>query len=365
MSVQRNSQYVVRRVALPLVVAGLVGCSAAVAAASDTIVSAGQDSQTRGRTTRRTMVVNVEATFVRERPHAQSSIIIRLERGARVEVLDDSGIWYRVRTGNPPHEGFVHHLVLSQPPRSIAPSPVSGGPHPANPVLPKPTTTSPGRPDNDGRRSPATQPTSTGGRSVVSTRSTHAGIGLRGLGVIGWMVPLARDSFDAVGITEKPLMVGGGGEVTNLYRGLFVRGTVERWSGTGERAFLPADGPRLGLGIPLTVKMTPIDITAGWRFARLGRGADAVTPYVGGGAGVLKYEETDPFAEASENVDTRFNTYHVLGGAEVGILRWLSVKVEYRYRAVPDSLGAGGVSKDQGDASLGGSTMGFAVVLGR
>jgi hypothetical protein len=179
------------------------------------------------------------------------------------------------------------------------------------------------------------------------------------------MIPLARDSFDAVGITEKPFLVGGGGEVTNLVRGLFVRGTVERWSATGERAFLPADGPRLGLGIPLTVKMTPIDISAGWRFARLGRGVDAVTPYVGGGAGVLRYEESDPFAEASEKVDEQFTTYHVLAGAELGILSWLGMKVEYRYRAVPDSLGTGGVSKEQGDTSLGGSTMGFAVVLGR
>ena len=60
------------------------------------------------------MYVNTDATFVRSAPSVRATVVARVERGARVEVLDRlEGDWWRVRAGDPPVVGYVHELVLS------------------------------------------------------------------------------------------------------------------------------------------------------------------------------------------------------------------------------------------------------------
>jgi hypothetical protein len=49
----------------------------------------------------------------------------------------------------------------------------------------------------------------------------------------------------------------------------------------------------------------------------------------------------------------------------MALVRWLGLRLEYRYRYAPVSLGEGGVSAITGDTSLGGSTFAVAVVVGR
>lgn len=297
------------------------------------------------------MVVGAETTFLREAPDVRAPVVARLERGARVEVLDRTGDWWRVRAGDPPREGYVHRLVLA---------PASPEDAPPTPDVPQPTD-EPTEPPADNDKAEEVDP---GGEPLLKPVRTRAQPNVRGFAGIGWFVPVARESFDAVAITGAPMVIGGGVEVTDLYRQVFVRGTVERASETGERVFLTPDGQRFGLGIPLEVRLTPIEATAGWRFgARRGRGR--VVPFVGGGAGVLRYQETDEFADADDEVDEQFASYHVLGGADIAVLPWLAMRVEYRYRLVPDALGEGGVSAIKDDTSLGGSTFGVAVVVGR
>ncbi len=295
------------------------------------------------------LVVTAEATFLRDTPGTRGRVLGRLEQGAAVDVLDRSaGDWWRVRGGSPPREGYVHRLVLgpSSRTRPRLPPPVA---------LPRPDDTAP----------PVVEP-------AVDVPADRAPRGTTGPGLLlfagaGVFVPLARESFDAVGITGNPVAFSGGLEVTRIIRGLFARASVDWISETGERVFIGDAGERFGLGIPLDVTMTPIDVTAGWRFEyrdRRGRPGRLV-PFVGGGAGILRYRETDPFADEADEVDERFASYHLLGGADVAISRWVGVRFEYRFRAVPDAIGSGGVSAVTGDSSLGGSTVTVGVVLGR
>jgi hypothetical protein len=302
-----------------------------------------------------TMMVNAEATFMRDQPDTKGNIVLRLERGALVDVLDSSGTWFRVRAGDPPREGYIHGLVLAPASRVITPA---AEPRPR----PQPRERTESGPVE--RRAPGTAPPTAQPRRLWAS-GHKTPIGFRLLGSVGWTTPLARESFEAVGVSGSQQLFGGGGEVTNLFGGLFVRASFERWKATGERAFIAADGRRFGLGIPLSLKMTPIEATAGWRFKRLGRGLGSLAPYAGGGGGIVRYEETDPFADATESIDEQFGSYHALGGVEVGLLPWLGVQAEYRYRWVPDSLGSGGVSAILGDDSIGGSTVAVSVVVGR
>ena len=110
------------------------------------------------------------------------------------------------------------------------------------------------------------------------------------------------------------------------------------------------------------MRFTPFP--AGYRFAATGA---RVVPYVGGGIGWHRYEETSAFASDTENVSEIFTGYHALGGAEVRILRWLGAAGEAQWTTVPDAVGkdATGVSSQFQETNLGGVTIRAKVVIGR
>jgi hypothetical protein len=287
------------------------------------------------------MYVSTDATFLREAPNVRGPALTRLEHGARVEVLERlEGDWWRVRAGDPPVEGYVHRLVLSS------------GPAISTPTDQPPSPTPPEEPSEE---TPELQ----------EAPKKTPGPGAIGFGGVGLFVPDARESFDAVGITGNPLVVGGGVEVTRLFGQLFVRGAVDWSQETGERTFVDDTGARYPLGIPLDVRMVPIDFTAGWRFEGRPGKRRVFVPYVGGGAGLLLYHESDEFAEDDEIVDDTFASYHVLGGVDIYLQRTLAIRAEFRYRAVPGALGDGGVSAVTGDTSLGGAVAFVGVAFGR
>jgi hypothetical protein len=331
--------------------AGLALTLVVAAAGAGTGTASAQAPATTAAATAQTgdvMHVNADATFLRDGPNVRGKVVERLERGTRVEVVDrTAGDWWQVRAGDPPKVGYLHRLVL-------APGEASVPARPRRPLLPPPSALpragTPGAVEPDADQPP---------------RGPRPG-GLAFVGV-GVFSPTARDSFDAVGITGKPLVVGGGVEGTRLWRSLFVRGAVDWSKETGERTFLTDAGERFPLGIPLDIRMVPIDVTVGWRFdsTRPGAKPRRLVPYAGGGAGVLLYRETDEFAEGDEVVDETFASYHVLGGIDVYLQRSLAVRAEFRYRAVPDALGEGGVSAITGDTSLGGAVFFVGVTFGR
>jgi hypothetical protein len=172
----------------------------------------------------------------------------------------------------------------------------------------------------------------------------------------------ATRSFDAILGSHAGTVVGGGGEVTfrrGLLRGVFARVDVSRFEETGERVFV-FDGRVFPLGIPATITLTPMEVTAGYRLLLPRRGGSRpfpITPYGGIGVGSLSYRETSTPAQPGDDVDERFTSWHVVGGADVRVWRWIGVGVEGLYRRVPDALGTSGVSEAFDESNLNGATL--------
>jgi opacity protein-like surface antigen len=180
----------------------------------------------------------------------------------------------------------------------------------------------------------------------ATARTSPQRVGVQGFATFGLTRQLAADSFTSVDLSTQSPEIGGGGQITNLWRTLFVQGSIGRWSSTGERVFIDSGGTRYPLGIRLSVEATNIEVSAGWRFEpQASRGtASRLVPYIGGGAGVVRYVESSPFAQVGDDLDAQYTSYHALGGLEVGIARWIALAADARYRVVPGVLGEGGVS---------------------
>lgn len=190
-------------------------------------------------------------------------------------------------------------------------------------------------------------------------------LGLDVFGGVGLSWPAAKDSFDALDLNSKAFDVGGGARVTGLWRKLFAQVTMTRWSDSGERAFVASDGTSFPLGIPLEVKATFIDATLGVKDVfRRPTGRISYLSYIGAGAGVIRYQESSPFAEPGDDLDTSEPSYHVLVGVEVPIKSWLAVAVDGRYRYIPRLLGDGGASAVLDEDSLGGFQTSVGLRLG-
>ena len=148
--------------------------------------------------------------------------------------------------------------------------------------------------------------------------------------------------------------------MTNIWKGVFADvGVSQIQTVDGERVFVE-DGEVFELGIPLEVKMRPVDIAAGWRLT-FGR----ISPYVGAGVTFFKYEETSEGADADENVDESKNGPLFLGGVDVAIVSWLHAGGEIRYRQVKGILGEGGASAEFGEDDAGGLAAAIRISIGR
>lgn len=184
-------------------------------------------------------------------------------------------------------------------------------------------------------------------------------------GTAGLFTATANESFDAVLDTHSGTDYGFGAQVawqSGSLRGLFVEFDASRFEETGERAFVH-EGEVFPLGIPLTIGLSPIEVSAGYRLnqvhrTRAGVVASPVAWFAGGGVGSVGYTETDDEGEVSD----RFVAYHVMGGVDVTVWHVLQFGAEARYRWVPDGLGTGGISEAFNETDLGGST--FRVRIG-
>jgi opacity protein-like surface antigen len=187
-------------------------------------------------------------------------------------------------------------------------------------------------------------------------------IAVRGFFDVGGTVFTAKDSFEAIFGSSSGPIYGGGGEVA-LRQGWFFGGRVARIAKDGQRVFV-SGGEVFDLGIDTTVTITPIEFTGGYRLSAPRR---RVIPYVGGGIGTYRYREESEFAAEDDDVDESFTSYHVLGGAEFRITRWLGVAGEAQWTTVPDAIGQnpGSVGAEFDETNLGGSTFRVKVVIGR
>ena len=179
----------------------------------------------------------------------------------------------------------------------------------------------------------------------------------------------AEESFEAVAGTSTGFVLGGGGEVV-LPGGIFAAVRLSQFQKTGQRVFV-FEGETFPLGIDSTIRIRPFEVSGGYRFnsGRAGRSLTPprVIPYVGGGIGWHRYQESSEFAEEDENVDDTFRGYHLLGGAEVRVARWFGISGEAQWTTVPDALGQdpNSVSAEFDETDLGGVTFRVRLVIGR
>lgn len=199
-------------------------------------------------------------------------------------------------------------------------------------------------------------------RQASASARPSRSIEIGGYGMFGNITFTAADSFEAIlGESSGPI-VGGGARVGLPWGGLFVDVGAWRFHAEGERAIV-FNNEVIPLGIPVDVKVTPLELSAGWRF-RFGR-LPKLVPYVAGGFTSMKYQETSDFATPAEQVDENFNGYHLLGGAEYKITRWLGVAGEASWTTVADAIGESGVSEAFNETDLGGTTFRLKITIGR
>jgi hypothetical protein len=199
-------------------------------------------------------------------------------------------------------------------------------------------------------------------QTTVRRSAPARSIEMGGYAMVGQFTFAASDSFDAVLGTPTGTILGGGATVGLPWGGWFVDIGAWQYAAEGERV-LVLGGQVYPLGIPVDVKVVPLEISAGWkfRFRRLPK----LIPYAVAGYTSMGYKETSSFADTGEDVDERFGGYHLRGGAEFKLTRWLGVAGEVAWTTVPDALGASGVSKAFNEDNLGGTSLRARITVGR
>lgn len=186
---------------------------------------------------------------------------------------------------------------------------------------------------------------------------------------------LAQQTFEAVFDDRSEQFWGGGGQVTLWHGRVYGEVAVSRLvkknqTLVGERVFVSDDGAVSRLGIPLRVKIEPLEFTGGYRFNAHPR----VIPYVGAGIGSYHYTEESDFATDAETLDVTKNGFIFHAGVEARASRWFGVAMDAQYTHVPGILGEGGVSQQfaegtgsgaKSEADLGGWAARLKVVFGR
>lgn len=195
---------------------------------------------------------------------------------------------------------------------------------------------------------------------IPALAQTGAPVGGRVFGWVEGQSMTANDTFDAIAGETTMFGVGGGVEVQRLWRHVFVRATASRLKLEGERVFI-FDGTVFRLGIPLDVQLTPMELTAGWRFDREGR---RVVPYLGAGTVFMNFREDSPGDTASESVRKQYTGSVAYVGVDVSVVRFMSVGAELGFRTVKVTNPGGTLGALRED-KLGGVSMRVMVSVGR
>ncbi len=190
---------------------------------------------------------------------------------------------------------------------------------------------------------------------------------VNGYATFGRVDFVAKNSFEAITGKTGGTLAGGGVRVglpwgNTAWGGPFIEIGAWRHRTDGERAFV-FNGTVYKLGIPVEITTTPLELSAGWqfRFRRLPR----LTPYVAGGLTSARYEETSSFSSSPDDVDEDFGGYHMTGGIEYRVTRWVGVAGEAVWSTVPNSIGQSGVSQAFNETNLGANAFRIKILIGR
>ena len=170
---------------------------------------------------------------------------------------------------------------------------------------------------------------------------------------------MATETFDAAFDRFVEPFYGGGLQLV-AGTGAYLDIAASRFKKTGERAFRFND-ETFRLGLPLSVTITPIELSAGYRFNHARR----VVPYVGAGIGWYRYQETSEVTDPEENIDVREIGYLAHAGVDFRATRSFRVGVDAQYTRVKGVLGEGGISQQVGEDDLGGIAARLRFTIGR
>lgn len=181
---------------------------------------------------------------------------------------------------------------------------------------------------------------------------------VRGFGEAGGLMFNARDSFETILGGTINSVVGFGGQVV-FPNGVFAQASFDRVRRTGTRALVSGTQVFI-VDIPNRITVTPILATVGYQGVK----TSGFVPYFGGGIGWYTLEEDSPTVAGSEAITSKHTGYHVMGGAEFPLTRWVSIAGELQWATVPKALGDTGISAVYGEKDLGGTTFRFKVIAG-
>jgi outer membrane protein W len=184
--------------------------------------------------------------------------------------------------------------------------------------------------------------------AIAAPASAQSAVSVRTFALGSFQRMAAAETFDAELESKVQPFWGAGGEVVVGDR-VYVDVTLSRFKRTGARAFI-FNNQTFTLGIPVTARITPLEVVGGLRF----RKEASIIPYAGGGVGRYTYTEQSPASDASENVDVSHVGYVVQGGAEFALQKWIAFAADVQYTHVPGILGTGGLSAQLGEQDLGG-----------
>lgn len=192
---------------------------------------------------------------------------------------------------------------------------------------------------------------------VLATGPASAGEFAAELGA-GYFGMSASKSADALFDSSGGFTWGGAARYS-FKGGIFVSAGARTFSKEGERVFLAGPTDTVArLGFPLSIRITPMFVTAGYRF----REGKMVVPYAGIGGSLTSFTEESSVAGRSYDESRTQGGFHVVGGAEVGRGRF-RFGAEVGWSTVPDAVGVGGVSAVYNENNLGGwSVMGKLVI---
>jgi hypothetical protein len=196
----------------------------------------------------------------------------------------------------------------------------------------------------------------------AAQQSQSRSVAISGYASIGNFRFTATESFDAIlGKSSAPIF-GGGARVGLPFGGLFADIGAWRMQQDGERVFV-FDGEVFPLNVPTEITLTPIEISAGWQFRV--RRAPKILPYAGAGLTSMRFEETTDSATGEEDGAETFSGFHVFGGAEYKVTRWIGIAGEAAWTTIPDAIGEGGASAAFDETDLGGVSFRLKVTIGR
>ena len=180
---------------------------------------------------------------------------------------------------------------------------------------------------------------------------------LRAFGNTAGTLFSARDSFDTLLGRPFGVLYGGGAQVV-LPSGTFAQVSVDKFRGSGSRVLV--SGTQIfATDIPMRVTITPVLVSAGHRSAASRR----YVPYLAVGLGWYALKEDSP-AFPGDDVSQGKIGYHVTGGTEFPIARWVAVAGEVQWATVPKGLGETGVSARFDEDDLGGTTLRLKFIIG-